>query len=333
MIIFRGLEGLVKLTGKGYNIHMNKTVIPKRTRSFFSQWDLQAMALPGILLLLVFAYFPMWGLIMAFQNFDLYKGFSGSDFVGFKNFLDFFKDASFSRILWNTLLISVLKLIFVFPAPIILAILLNEIRYKKYKSILQTITYLPNFISWVIVSGMMFAIFAVDGGDINQVLLASDLVKEPINFFSEPSWFLPLLVGSNMWKTMGFSAIVYLAAIAGIDPGLYEASQIDGVDRLRQIWYITLPSILPVITIFLVLTIASILTAGFDDILLLTKNGTNAMLRNTSEVIDTYVYRMGIKNGRFSYASAAGLFKSIISVILLWTGNRLARKWIGSSLW
>lgn len=293
------------------------------------------MVIPSILLLFVFAYVPMFGVIAAFQDFKLEKGYLGSEFVGLKHFAAFFGGRDFIPIMWNTLWISILKLIFVFPAPIILALLLNEIRFRLFKRVTQTVTYLPNFLSWVIVAGMFFSILAVDNGDINQLLKSMGLISKPINFFSEPFWFKPILIFTNVWKTMGFGSIVYLAAISSIDPTLYEAAQMDGLNRIKQIWYITLPSILPIIVIFLVLTLASILTAGFDDILLLTKQGTNIVLRGTSEVIDTYVYRVAFRQQipNFSYGAAAGLFKASVSVILLWLGNRTARKLTGAALW
>jgi putative aldouronate transport system permease protein len=305
-----------------------------RPKKFSSQLDLQAMVIPAMILLFVFSYLPMWGVLMAFQDFDMFKGgFLGSPWVGLKHFSAFLTDPAFPGIMWNTLWISIQRLVFVFPAPIVLAILVNEVRSKKYKNIVQTVSYLPHFISWVIVAGFVFSFLAVDGGGLNEALVALKIVDEPINFMSKPEWFQPILIMSNIWKETGFSAIVYLAAISGIDPTLYEAAQIDGLGRFKQILHITLPMILPIVIIFLVLAIANILNAGFEDILLLTKQMNNAILRGKADVIDTYVYRIGIRSGRLSYAAAAGLFKSVISVVLLWLGNRISRATGRVSLW
>lgn len=275
----------------------------------------------------------MWGIVMAFQDFNIFKGFLESEWVGLKHFYALLSDRSFPGILMNTLSISLQRLLFVFPAPIILALVLNEVRSGRFRRTIQTISYLPHFISWVIVAGFAFSFLAVDGGSVNEALLALRLIDEPINFFSRPELFQPILILSNIWKETGFSAIVYLAAIAGIDPTLYEAAQIDGLNRFKQMLHITIPMIVPIIVIFLVLAIAGVLNAGFEDILLLTKQMSNAILRDKAEVIDTYVYRMGIKAGRFSYATAAGLFKATISVLLLWIGNRIARASGRVSIW
>lgn len=295
--------------------------------------ELHLMILPGILLLFVFVYVPMWGIVIAFQDYNLHKGFSASEWVGLKHFVTLFTDRAFPGVLMNTLIISLKRLIFLFPAPIILALMLNEIKAKKFKSVLQTISYLPHFISWVIAAGFIFSFLAVDGGDLNAFLMNAGFIGEPLNFLSRPEWFHTILISSNVWKTTGFGAIVYLAAIAGVDPALYEAAQMDGLNRFRQIFYITLPSIVPVIVVYLILTLASILTVGFEDILMLTKQMNNAILRSKADVIDTYVFRMGLSMGRYSYATAAGLFKGVISVILLWLGNRMAKAMGRNSLW
>lgn len=304
-----------------------------RGSRLFPDLDLQIMALPAIIFLVVFSYFPMWGIMMAFQNFDIFKGFLRSEWVGVAHFSAFLTDKSFVNIMANTLSISIQRLLFVFPAPIVLALILNEVSSAKFKKTVQTISYLPHFISWVIVAGFTFSFLAVDGGSVNEALLFLGLIDEPINFFSKPELFQPILILANIWKETGFSAIVYLAAIAGIDPTLYEAAQIDGLNRFKQMFYITIPMIVPIVVIFLILAIAGILNAGFEDILLLTKQMTNAILREKAEVIDTYVYRMGIKAGRFSYSTAAGLFKATISVLLLWIGNRAARASGRVSIW
>jgi len=252
-----------------------------------------------------------------------------SPWVGFMNFRMFFEAPEFWNVMRNTLVISLLKLIISFPAPILLALMLNEIGNMGFKRIIQTVSYLPYFLSWVIVSGFVFSLLSVDNGTVNYVLERFNLVGEPVNFLALPKYFWSILVSVNVWKEVGFGSIVYLAAIAGIDPTLYEAASIDGASRFKHIHLITLPSITPIIIIFMILAIGSLLSAGFEDILLL---ATNPILRPYSDVIDTYVYRVGILNARFSYATAVGLFKAVISVILLVTANKIARR-ADVSLW
>nr|WP_231891442.1 ABC transporter permease subunit [Paenibacillus swuensis] len=297
------------------------------------QWDLQLMAIPAVLFILIFSYVPMYGLVMAFQDYNIFDGISGSPWVGFKHFDMFFNSPDFWLVMKNTLLISFLKLLFVFPAPILLALMFNEVRNVAFKRVIQTVTYLPHFISWVIVAGFVSTILAVDGGSMNGLLIRLNLITEPVNWLSIPEYFRTILISAGVWKEIGFGSIVYLAAIAGVNPHLYEAASIDGASRVKQIFTITIPSIAPVIIIFLILAIGNILNAGFEDILVLTNNGNNAILTDVSEVIDTYVYRTGIGEQRYSFATAAGLFKSLINVILLVTANAAARKWGNQSLW
>jgi len=313
---------------------MNNSLKPLSVwQRFIKQWDYQLMILPAILFLLIFSYGPMWGVLMAFQDYNLFKGFSASEWVGFKHFEMFFTSPEFWRIMRNTFVISFLKLLIGFPAPIILALMLNEIGNIAFKRVVQTITYIPHFISWVVVSGLVFSMLAVDNGPVNDILLKFNLIKEPISWLSVPEYFWSILVGTNVWKEIGFGSIVYLAAIIGIDPALYEASAIDGASRVKQIFTITLPSIAPVIMIFLILGVGNTLNAGFEDIMMLTRNLNNGIVMPVAEVIDTYVYNMGIMNQRYSYATAAGLFKSLLSVTLLVLANSLARRFNQESLW
>jgi putative aldouronate transport system permease protein len=239
----------------------------------------------------------------------------------------FFESPEYWGIMRNTLCISLLKLFVGFPAPIILALMLNEITHGLFKRVIQTITYIPHFISWVVVSGLVFSMLAVDNGSVNGLLINMHLMDTPINWMSVPNLFWGILVSTGVWKEIGFGSIVYLAAIAGIDPALYEAN------RFKQIFLITLPSITPVIVIFLILGVGNILSAGFEDILLLTKNMNNGIVVPVANVIDTYVYEMGINQQRFSYATAAGLFKSVISIVILLLANGIARRLGKASLW
>ncbi|KWX71256.1 ABC transporter permease [Paenibacillus jilunlii] len=306
-----------------------KTVKDSLLKRILKQWDLQLMVVPALLFILVFSYIPMYGVLMAFQDYNLFKGFTGSPWVGFKHFEMFFHAPEFWTVMRNTIVISLLKLLIGFPAPILLALMLNEIKSRVFKRTVQTISYLPHFLSWVIVSGFVMSMLSTENGSVNMLLQKLSLIREPVNFLSLPGYFWTILVTTGVWKEIGFSSIVYLAAIAGVDPHMHEAAAMDGASRLRQMFSITLPSILPVIIVFMILAVGNLLSAGFEDILLL---GSNPVLRDVGDVIDTYVYRIGIQNNRYSYATAAGLFKSLIGVFLLVGANYAARK-SGNSLW
>ena len=308
----------------------------KRSRSFYKwgeQLQLQSMALPAIALLIIFSYIPMWGVLMSFQEYDILKGFWGSPWVGIEKFQAFFGTRNFYMIMRNTIAISFLKLVFTFPAPIILALMLNEVKQMRVKRTIQTITYLPYFLSWVIVSAMVFSLLSVDSGSVNMLLVATGAIKSPVNWMSRPQFFWPLLVIINLWKNTGYSAIIYLAAIASINPELYESAAVDGAQRRHCIWYITLPSIAPQIIILLILSISNIMNAGFDEIMLLTNDGANGVLRPVAETIDIHVYKMGIELQQFSYATAVGVFKSVINVAMLLIANFTARGLTDTGLW
>lgn len=302
---------------------------PSLIRRFWRQWDLQLMVIPALLFILIFSYVPMYGVLMAFQDYNLFKGFTDSPWVGLKHFEMLFNAPEFRNVIRNTVVISLLKLLIGFPAPIILALMLNEVRSPAFKRTVQTISYLPHFLSWVIVSGFVMSLLSTENGSINMLLQSLNLTREPINFLSLPEYFWSILVTTGVWKEIGFSSIVYLAAIAGVDPHMHEAAAMDGASKLRQMVSVTVPSIMPVIIVFLILAIGNLLSAGFEDILLL---GSNPVLRDVGDVLDTYVYRIGIQNNRYSYATAAGLFKSLIGVFLLVGANYAARK-SGNSLW
>ncbi|MFP4974034.1 ABC transporter permease [Paenibacillus sp. CN-4] len=302
---------------------------PSLLKRIIRQWDLQLMVVPALLFIIVFSYIPMYGVLMAFQDYNMFKGFTASPWVGVKHFEMFFNAPEFWNVMRNTIVISLLKLLVGFPAPILLALMLNEVRSRVFKRTVQTISYLPHFLSWVIVSGFVMSMLSTENGSINMLLQKLSLIDHPISFLSLPEYFWSILVTTGVWKEIGFSSIVYLAAIAGIDPHMHEAAAMDGASRLRQMFSVTLPTILPVIIVFLILAIGNLLSAGFEDILLL---GSNPVLRDVGDVIDTYVYRIGIQNNRYSYATAAGLFKSLIGVFLLVGANYAARK-SGNSLW
>ena len=282
------------------------------------------MLLPVLLYYLVFHYGPMYGALIAFQDFNPVKGILGSRWVGLQNFQDFFTGVYFGRLISNTIAINVLDLVFGFPAPIILALLINELRWNPFKRFVQTVTYLPHFISVVVVVGMMVDFLARDGLA-NQLLATS----EPVAYLQQPEWFRQLFVGSGIWQHVGWGSIVYLAAIATIDPQLYDAAKVDGADRFRQIWHITLPGILPTIMILLILRMGSMMTVGYEKIILM----YNPLTYETADVISTYVYRRGILQADFSFTAAVGLFNSIINFGLLLAANRLSRRITGHSLW
>lgn len=293
------------------------------------QWDIQLMVIPALILIFIFSYIPMYGVLMAFQDYNIFNGFWNSPWVGFKHFSMFFHEPEFWTILRNTIIISLLKFGIGFPAPIILALMLNEVRQMFFKRVVQTISYLPHFLSWVIVAGFAMSILSTDNGSLNILLQKLHLIKEPIGFLGRAEYFWGIIVSTSVWKEIGFNSIVYLAAIAGINPSLYEAASIDGAGRVKQVFMITIPSIMPVVVIFMILAIGNLLSAGFEDILLL---GANPVLRDVASVIDTYVYRVGITNQRYSYATAVGLFKAVISIGLLTFANYFARR-SGNSLW
>ncbi|MBY0163314.1 sugar ABC transporter permease [Cytobacillus firmus] len=305
------------------------------SRSFLwrlmKQWDVQLMVIPGIILVLIFSYLPMYGVLTGFMDYNLFTGSRiwENPWVGFKHFEAFFAAPEFERLIRNTIVISLLKFFIGFPAPIILALMLNEVRHMFFKRVVQTITYLPHFMSWVIVAGLTTALLATENGSVNMLLQTIGTIQEPINFLSLKEYFLSILISANVWKEIGFGSIVYLAAIASVDPHLYEAADMDGASKFKQIYLITLPSIMPVVVIFMILAIGNLLNAGFEDILLL---ATNPVLRPVSDVIDTYVYRVGIGSHRYSYGVAIGLFKAIISIGLLTIANYVARR-SGNSLW
>jgi len=302
---------------------------PTTMRKFWRQWQLQIMVIPPLIFIFIFSYIPMYGVLMAFQNYEVLKGFWGSDWVGLFQFRMFFEDPEFWNLIRNTICISFLKLFFGFPAPIALALMLNEVRNMAFKRIIQTVSYLPYFLSWVIVAGFVMSMLSTDNGSVNMLLQTIGAIDEPVSFLSVPEYFWAILVTTGIWKDIGFGTIVYLAAIAGIDPHLYEAASIDGASRLRQIFLITVPCIMPVVVIFFILAVGGILSAGFEDILLL---GTNPIVQDVADVIDTYVYRVGVLSSRYSYATAVGLFQAVLSIGLLTIANAFARKY-GNSLW
>lgn len=295
---------------------------------FKKQRWLQAMVIPGILFILIFNYIPMYGVIIAFKDYSFATGIWASPWVGLKHFKDFLLTPNLYNIFYNTLGITISRLIFGFPIPIIFALLLNEIDNMRFKRIVQSISYLPHFISFVVIAGIMSKMLASDG-IVNDVLLRLNLISEPILFMGEKDYFWGIVVGSGIWQNMGYSSILYLAAISGVDLALYESATLDGAGRLKKMIYITIPTIMPVVVIQLIFQVNQILSAGFDNILLL----QNSMVMERAEVLDTYVYRVGMQDGRYSYSTAVGLFTSVIRIALVLFANWTSKKVTEHGLW
>ncbi|MCU6710337.1 ABC transporter permease subunit [Paenibacillus sp. J5C_2022] len=287
---------------------------------------LYAMLVPVVAYYALFHYAPMYGAIIAFQDFRPLKGIGGSEWVGLAHFIDFFTGPYAWRLIRNTFMINLYELLFSFPAPIILALLLNEIRQNLFKRSIQTITYMPHFISIVVMAGIVLD-FASSDGVINRII--EMLGGEKTSFMTRPEWFYPVYIISGIWQHVGWGSIIYLAALAGIDPTLYEAGVVDGAGRWRQFLHITLPGIAPTIIIMFILQIGSMMSIGFEKVLLL----YNPSIYETADVIATYVYRKGLLELNYSFSAAVGIFNSIINFALLVFANRMSRKYSETSLW
>jgi len=291
------------------------------------EWDLYLMLIPGILFLLLFKYTPMYGIVIAFKDFNIYDGLAASPWVGMEHFEKLFLSEDFARVFKNTLIISIYKIFFLFPLPILLAVLMNEIKNMVFKRGIQTIVYLPHFLSWVIVSGLFLQLLSTNGGLINKMIVG--LGGESIAFFMNTEVFRSVLISSAGWKEVGWGMIIYLASIATIDPQLYEAAKIDGASRFRQIWHITLPGLVPIIILMFILRLGNILEAGTEQILVM----YNSIVYEVADVIGTYVYRIGLGQQDYSFSTAVGLFDSVIGFILIITGNYLSRKFLKRGIW
>ncbi len=289
------------------------------------------MFLPVLIYYLIFCYKPMYGLIIAFKNFVPFKGIVGSpwaDHYGFEHFLAFFNSIYFTRLLKNTLVISITSLLVTFPAPIILALLLNEVRSKKYKGLIQTLTYLPHFISLVVICSMV-RMFVDFDGFITQTLASLGFVDGSLSMLSNKDYFVSIYVTSGLWQTIGWSAIIYISALAGIDQELYEAARIDGANRWKQTIHVTLPGIMITIIMMLIMRIGTIMSVGYEKIILLYNPG----IYETADVISSYVYRKGLLEANWSFAAAVGFFNSIISVFLVVTANKISKRVTDMGLW
>ena len=292
-------------------------------------YELFLMFLPVIVYFVIFKYVPMGGIVIAFKNYKISQGIFGSAWCGLDNFTKAFATPTFTRSVRNTLTISALKLLFGFPAPIILALMLNEVNHLRFKKTVQTISYLPHFLSWVVLAGMFQQLLSPNNGAVNAILRDVFGVKESIYFLGNNQYFRGTLIVTDIWKNVGWSSILYLATISGIDPALYEAATVDGATRWQCTRYITIPSLVSTIVVMLILNVGSIMDAGFDQIF----NLYNSAVYQTGDIIDTYVYRYGLGDMKYSLATAVGLFKNVIAFVLVVGTNLIARKISGEGIW
>jgi putative aldouronate transport system permease protein len=298
------------------------------SKRFWHQRYLMLLTLPAVLWMIIFNYIPMYGVIISFKEYTPFQGFLNSPWTGLANFRELFNDPTFTDSLTNTFKVSIAKLVFGFPAPIILSILLNELVFKRFKRIAQSLTYLPYFVSWVLVVGLMYTLLDPETGIVSKMLVSTGIIGSDTMMMGSPHTFLTLVVFTEIWKNIGWNSIIYLAAIAGIDPQLYEAAVVDGANRFRRIWHITLPSLKPTIIILLILSVGGLINSNFDQMYLM----QNSMTQDAANVLSVYSYKTGLVTGRFSYGTAIGLFQSIVAFVLMYIANYSSRKITKESL-
>lgn len=280
-----------------------------------------------VLLIFVFKYVPMYGVIIAFKDFRMADGITGSEWNQFRHFRILFDSPGFYRVLKNTLVISSLKLLFGIPAPIIFALLLNELKAMMFKKVVQTVSYLPYFMSWVILGGIVTEILSPQRGIVNKLLMLVGL--DPVHFLASPFYFVPILIITAVWQSVGWGAIIYLAGLSSVDPGLYESADMDGANRWQKAVYISIPSLIPIIVILSILSLGNILEAGFDQIF----NLYNPLVYSVADILDTYIYRTGLLEAKYDYGAAIGLFQTVVGVILIVITNVIVRKYSEYGLW
>ncbi len=307
-------------------IEITKEINAKNNKTLVSQmkkyYPFYLFLIPALVIVILFSYVPMYGIIIAFKDFKMARGILGSEWVGLAHFQKIFSDPNFYRVLFNTIKLSVLSLVTSFPVTIIFALLVNELMNMKFKRVVQTITYLPHFLSWVVVGGFVYQLLSPSNGLINSILVSLGVIDKSIYFMVEQDMFTPIFLITNLWKSTGYSIVIYLAAIAGIDQGLYEAAIIDGANRFQRVLYVTLPALAPTICTLLILNISSLMSVGFDPIF----NLYNPATYPTADVIATYVYRKGMVEAQYDLTTAIGLFQNVVGVILILFSNWLARK-------
>ncbi|WP_310829370.1 ABC transporter permease [Paenibacillus pedocola] len=291
-------------------------------RTLRKNWQFHVMLIPAMILLILFSFIPMGGIVMAFQDYKPWLHISGSEWVGLDNFRYLFEREDSMQVIWNTLIIAVLKMIFNLLVPFIFAIMLNEVRKLAVQRTIQTLVYLPHFLSWVILGGILLDLLSTDGF-VNQIL--GNFGVQPIFFLGDNNWFRFTVILTDVWKEFGYNTIVFLAALAGINPSLYEAAEIDGANRWKQTRFITMPSLIPMVVVVGTLALGNVLNAGFDQIF----NLYNPLVYQKGDIIDTFVYRTAIQNGEMGFGTAIGLFKSAISMVLILVSYQLAKKWAG----
>ena len=294
---------------------------------FKREWQLYLLLAPTVIWMLLFLYKPMYGLQIAFKDYSIFRGFEGSPWIGWEHFQTLFGNDQFIRAVRNTIIISAYGLLIGFPVPIALALMFNEVLNAWFKKAAQTIVYLPHFISSVIIAGIVITAFSPSAGIVNTVM--GWLGMDPIYFLTKPEWFRPIFIGTGIWQEAGFQSIVYLAAIAGVSPTLYESAVVDGASRWQMMWKITLPSILPTIIIMLIIRIGNILEVSFEMIILLYQPATY----ETGDVVNTFIYRQGIQGGQYDLAAAAGLFNAVVAFVLVISANTISKRFSRTSLW
>ena len=290
-------------------------------------WQLYLLLLPCFVFMIVFRYIPMGGIVMAFQDYNIRDGIFGSEFIGLEHFIDMFQDDLFLRAFRNTLWIKLLGIVVGLPAPILLAIMINEIGLKRYRKTMQSITYFPYFLSWIVINGILLNLFNVQDGVVNKII--EWFGGQPQTFMMEDTAFIWILIFSNLWKNLGSDTVLYLAALTSIDPGLYEAARIDGASKLQQILHITLPGLMNTFILLQIMSMGRILKAGDEQILAL----YSEPVYDVADVIGTYVYRTGIGGMRYGYATAVGMFQSVVGLIMVLFTNKLAKKYTDNSVW
>lgn len=309
----------------------NETIVTPPKESLLKRlgkcWQLYLFLIPTLIYFAVFCYGPMYGVQLAFKDYNAVAGITGSPWVGMQNFMRFFNSYQFKQLLGNTIILSLYQLIVSFPIPIILALALNQVKNEKYKKLVQTVTYAPHFISIVVLVGMLNIFFSTRGGLVNQVVEAFG--RDPILFMGQEKYFRHMYVWSGVWQSMGWSAIIYLAALAGVSPELHEAAIMDGASKLKRVWHIDLPTIMPTIVILLVLNFGQVMSVGFEKSFLM----QNSLNIGSAEIISTYVYKVGLLNAQYGFSTAVGLFNSVINCTLLVVVNKVAKKLGQSGLW
>lgn len=319
-------ELITQFNGKAGDVKVSR----KREGKWRQVWrnlDTYMLLLPGLLLLVLFKYTPMYGVLIAFQDYNIFDGIVGSKWVGLQQFSKLMQSTEFMQVFTNTLLISVYKIVLLFPIPIVIALLLNEIRFPAFKRTIQTIIYMPHFLSWVIISGLFMTILSPSDGLVNAVI--QWLGGEPIPFFMDNHLFRSVVVFTAGWKEIGWNAIIFIAALASVEQEQYEAASIDGANRLQQMWHISLPGIVPTIILMLILRLGMVLDAGTEQILTM----YNPTVYASGDVIGTFVYRTGLGKMDYSFSTAVGLFNSVVGFILVVSGNRLSKKLLNRGIW